>query len=170
MDGATALAYARSRHGSSDFARAKRQQQLLTAMRQAILQPQNIQNLPDIITAMADVVNTNFPSQLIADPDHGLLALANRVDATPTAQYVFDFPDWAQHLNRNETNGRSVQFLKLDVIAALSYQIFGDASLYAKNGPVPTAAIPQPAPSESPSPGATPVLNADLRRSSAPEL
>jgi len=157
MDGAEALAYARSRHGSSDFARAKRQQQLLTAMRQAILQPDNIAHLPDIISAMAGVVNTNFPPNLIADPDKGLLALANRVDATPTAQYVFDFPDWAQHLNRNETNGRSVQFLKMDEIAGLSYQIFGDASLYAKNGPVPSVLLPQPAPSESPSPGATPV-------------
>jgi hypothetical protein len=106
---------------------------------------------------MAGVVNTNFPSSLIADPDRGLLALANRVDATPTAQYVFDFPDWAQHLNRNLTNGRSVQFLKLDVIAALSYQIFGDASLYAKNGPVPSAQLPQPAPSDTPAPGGTPI-------------
>ncbi len=157
MDGATALAYARSRHGSSDFARAKRQQQLLTAMRQAILQPQNISRLPDIISAMAGVVNTNFPSDLIADPDRGLLALANRVDATPVGQYVFDFPDWAQHLNRNQTNGRSVQFLKLDEIAALSYQIYGDASLYVKNGPVPSVLLPQPTPSESPSPGVTPV-------------
>jgi len=157
MDGATALAYARSRHGSSDFARAKRQQQLITSLRQAILEPANIARLPDIISAMAGVVSTNFPATLIADPDHGLLALANRVDGTPTAQYVFDFPDWAQHFNRNETNGRSVQYLKLDEIAALSYQIFGNASLYAQNGPVPTVAIPQPAPSESPAPGATPI-------------
>lgn len=157
MDGATALAYARSRHGSSDFARAKRQQQLLTAIRQAVLQPSNIARLPDIISAMAGVVNTNFPSQLISDPDKGLLALANRVDGTPTAQYVFDFPDWAQHLNRQETNGRSVQFLKLDEIAALSYQIFGDASLYAKNGPVPSVQLPQPTPSDTPSPGGTPI-------------
>jgi LCP family protein required for cell wall assembly len=157
MDGATALAYARSRHGSSDFARAKRQQQLLSSIRQAILQPQNIQQLPDIISAMADVVHTNFPPDLISDPNNGLLALASRVDGTPTAQYVFDPDDWAIHLNRNQTNGRSVQFLKLDVIAALSYQIFGDTSLYVKNGPVPTAEVPQPAPSESPSPGDTPV-------------
>ena len=81
---------------------------------------------------MTDVVHTNFPSNLISDPNNGLLALANRVDGTPTAQYVFDFPQWAQHLNRQDTNGRSVQFLKLDVIGALSYQIFGDASLYCE--------------------------------------
>jgi LCP family protein required for cell wall assembly len=157
MDGATALAYARSRHGSSDFARAKRQQQLLSSLRQAILQPQNIQRLPEIITAMTEVVHTDFPPELISDPNNGLLALANRVDGTPTAQYVFGPDQWATHLNRNQTNGRSVQFLKLDVIAALSYQIFGEASLYAKNGPVPTAEVPQPAPSDSPSPGDTPV-------------
>ena len=155
MDGASALAYARSRHGSSDFARAKRQQQLLTAMRQAVLQPQNIGRLPEIVTAMAGVVNTNFPAELIGDPDRGLLALANRVDAEPTAQYVFEFPEWADHPPAGETNGRSKQFLRLDRIATLSYQIFGDKSLYAKNGPVPTVPIPQPAPSESPVPGGT---------------
>jgi LCP family protein required for cell wall assembly len=157
MDGATALAYARSRHGSSDFARARRQQQLITSLRQAILEPANIARLPDIISAMAGVINTNFPSSLIGDPNNGLLALANKVDGTPTAQYVFGSPDWATHYNRQQTNGRSVEFLKLDTIAALSYQIFGNASLYAQNGPVPTAAIPQPAPSDTPQPGATPV-------------
>ena len=63
MDGATALAYARSRHGSSDFARAKRQQQLLTAIAPGDLSPQNIANLPNIITAMAGVVHTELPAR-----------------------------------------------------------------------------------------------------------
>jgi LCP family protein required for cell wall assembly len=157
MNGRTALAYARSRHGSSDFARARRQQQLLTSIRQAVLQPQNIVNLPQIISAMADVVHTNFPAQLISDPNNGLLALAHRIDATPTGQYVFQYPGWAEHPPAGETNGRSKQFLKLDVIAALSYQIFGDASLYAREGPVPSVDLPQPPPSEEPSPGATPI-------------
>ena len=45
LDGDNALAFARSRHGSSDFARAKRQQQLLSALRSQILSPQNLARL-----------------------------------------------------------------------------------------------------------------------------
>lgn len=151
MDGATALAYARSRHGSSDFARARRQQQLLGAIRQALVQPQNIANLPNIITAMGDVVHTDFPPDQIGQ----LLSVANQVNANPTQQYVFDFPDWAQHLPRTQTNGRSVQFLKMDTVQLLSQQIFGAKSQYWTGQPVPTMAIPQPSPSESPVPGGT---------------
>lgn len=154
MDGATALAFARSRHGSSDFARAKRQQQLLSAIRQAVTQPQNLLRLPDIITAMGNVVHTNFAPDQIDQ----LLSLSHQIDETPTAQFVFDFPDWAQHLPKTQTNGRSVQFLKMDRIAQLSRQIFGDKSLYKGNGnaqPSPSNVIPQPSPTVSPSPGGT---------------
>ncbi len=148
FDGATALAYARSRHGSSDFARAKRQQQLLTAIRQAILQPANLARLPDIVSSMGDIVHTNFPLDQIDQ----LLALANQVQASPTAQYVLEFPEWAQHLPRGQTNGRSVQFLRLDKIAALSEQVFGDKSLYAIGGAVPsTSPFDLPTPSPEPS-------------------
>ena len=37
MDGKTALQYARARHGSSDFSRARRQQQVLRAVRDKVL-------------------------------------------------------------------------------------------------------------------------------------
>jgi len=154
FDGTTALAYARSRHGSSDFARAKRQQQLLTAVRQSVVQPANLARLPDIINAMTDVVHTDFPPDQIDQ----LLSLANQVDQTPTGQFVFDFPDWAQHLPRTETNGRSVQFLKMDRVSTLSQSIFGPKSLYWTGNPVavPSADITQPSPSATPEPGGTP--------------
>ena len=153
FDGPTALAYARSRHGSSDFARAKRQQQLLTAVRQSVVQPGNLARLPDIINAMSDVVHTDFPPNQIDQ----LLSLANQVDQTPNGQFVFDFPDWAQHLPRTETNGRSVQFLKMDRISTLSQSIFGDKSLYwTGNVPAPSpGGLPQPSPSGTPEPGGT---------------
>ena len=147
MDGATALAYARSRHGSSDFARAKRQQQLLGAIKQAILAPGNLARLPDIVTALGAVVHTDFPPDQI----DSLLQLANQVQDNPTAQYVFEFPDWAQHLPRNLTNGRSVQFLRLDKIAALSEQVFGSKSLYSSGGAVPST-VPVDLPTPSPTP------------------
>jgi LCP family protein required for cell wall assembly len=152
LDSADALRFVRSRHGSSDFARARRQQQALTALRAEILKPQNLARLPDIVQALSGVINTNFPPNQVDQ----LIGLANQVSATPTAQYVFGFPEWAQHLPRIDTNGRSVQFLKLDKLAALSLQVFGDKSLYNDPGAAPSD-LPTllPTPSPAPSDGGT---------------
>jgi LCP family protein required for cell wall assembly len=153
MDGDTALAYARSRHGSSDFARARRQQQILSAVRVALLKPQNLARLPEIVSTVGELVHTNFPPDQIEQ----LLALAGRVQDDPTGQYVFNPPVWASHPPRTETNGRSVYFLKLDAIAALSIHVFGEKSLYEAGGQVPSAdptvlpsPTPQPSPTENP--------------------
>lgn len=146
LNGADALRFARSRHGQGggDFARARRQQQLLTALRVEILKPQNLARLPDIVSALAGVISTNFPPGQI----DLLVTLANQVQAQPTAQYVFQFPEWATHLPAGDTNGRAVQFLKLDRIGALSQQIYGDTSLYWTGNPEPTLA-PEPSPTPS---------------------
>ncbi len=48
LDGATALKYARTRHGSNDFRRAERQQQVLFAIRDQVL---NVGNLPQLVVA-----------------------------------------------------------------------------------------------------------------------
>ncbi len=45
LDGATALKFARTRHGSSDFRRAQRQQQVLYAVRDRLLEPGALANL-----------------------------------------------------------------------------------------------------------------------------
>jgi LCP family protein required for cell wall assembly len=152
MDGATALAYARSRHGSSDFARAKRQQQILSAVRVALLSPQNIARLPEIVATVGGLVHTNFPD----DQRDQLLALAAQVQDEPTGQYVLNPPLWSRNPPLSETNGRSVQFLKIDALAALSVHIFGDASLYESAGPLPS---PEPTPRQSPGPRPSPTDN-----------
>jgi LCP family protein required for cell wall assembly len=149
MDGATALAYARSRHGSSDFARAKRQQQILSAVRVALLRPENIARLPEIVATVGGLVHTNFPD----DQRDQLLALAGQVQDDPTGQFVLSPPLWSRNPPLSETNGRSVQFLKLDALAALSIQVFGDKSLYESGGEVPSIAptvLPSPTPEPSP--------------------
>ncbi len=152
MDGATALAYARSRHGSSDFARAKRQQQILSAVRVALLSPQNIARLPEIVTTVGGLVHTNFPD----DQRDQLLALAAQVQDEPTGQYVLSPPLWSRNPPLSETNGRSVQFLKMDALAALSVHIFGDKSLYESAGPLPS---PEPTARQSPGPAPSPTEN-----------
>jgi anionic cell wall polymer biosynthesis LytR-Cps2A-Psr (LCP) family protein len=60
MDGETALRYARSRHGSSDFDRAKRQQQILTALARRLLAPEVWPELPAVYRVMMDNVDTDL--------------------------------------------------------------------------------------------------------------
>jgi LCP family protein required for cell wall assembly len=64
MNGATALIYARSRHGDngqgSDFARSRRQQQIVDALKQKVLSIGGIGDLPDLLSALGDNVDTNM--------------------------------------------------------------------------------------------------------------
>lgn len=54
LNGATALKYARTRHGSSDFQRAERQQQVMYAVRDKIL---DTEMLPQLIIQMPSLLN-----------------------------------------------------------------------------------------------------------------
>lgn len=67
FDGATALKYARSRHAlgveGSDFARAKRQQKIITALKDKILSASTLFNpkrLNSLLSAYQDHINTNM--------------------------------------------------------------------------------------------------------------
>jgi len=60
MDGETALRYARSRHDSSDFDRAKRQQQILIALAHRLLEPEVWPNLPATYQVVMDNVDTDL--------------------------------------------------------------------------------------------------------------
>jgi LCP family protein required for cell wall assembly len=64
MNGATALVYARSRHGNngqgSDFARSRRQQQIIVALKAQIASIGGIGKLPDLINALGGDVLTNL--------------------------------------------------------------------------------------------------------------
>jgi len=64
MNGATALIYARSRHGNngqgSDFARSRRQQQVIVALKAQLESIGGIGQLPDVISALGDNVLTNL--------------------------------------------------------------------------------------------------------------
>jgi hypothetical protein len=81
MDGETALEYARTRHQDNDFARTARQQQVVTAVRNAMLQPINWPRIPAVVVAVAESIRTDVtPLDVIAigaamlrspgDPDH----------------------------------------------------------------------------------------------------
>jgi LCP family protein required for cell wall assembly len=67
MDGSLALAYARSRQGEgdSDFTRAARQQQLLTALREKLADTNLITTLPGILDAVQNTIQTDIPERRI---------------------------------------------------------------------------------------------------------
>jgi LCP family protein required for cell wall assembly len=65
MDGKLALRYARTRHGSSDFGRIKRQQQVIMAVRDRVMQfgllPLLLPRLPQLVDSMGDAIQTDMP-------------------------------------------------------------------------------------------------------------
>jgi LCP family protein required for cell wall assembly len=70
MLGDLALKYARSRHDSNDYSRARRQQDVLSALRMKLSQPQTLRQLPSLMDGVATTVETDF------DPSNGV-ALAS---------------------------------------------------------------------------------------------
>ena len=69
MDGHTALAFVRSRKGAgdSDFTRADRQQQLLTAIRKKLTAGNLLLALPGLLDAVKNTIATDVPSDRIAE-------------------------------------------------------------------------------------------------------
>jgi polyisoprenyl-teichoic acid--peptidoglycan teichoic acid transferase len=105
LDGATAMAYVRSRLGAgdSDFTRAARQQQVLTAIAQKLTAGNLLTSLPGLLDAVKGNVTTDIPTDRFADiaaeiqsadlgaiqrivltPDEGYVA----VEQSPTAGYI----------------------------------------------------------------------------------
>jgi LCP family protein required for cell wall assembly len=81
MDGDLALKYARTRHQDNDFARTARQQQVVGAVRIAMLNPVNWPRIPAVFVAVAQSIKTDVsPLDAIAigaammrnsgEPDH----------------------------------------------------------------------------------------------------
>lgn len=63
MDGALALAYARSRHSTSDFDRAKRQQQIVRAVQERVVNFDFITNI-DLLQAIYDALSKNIETTI----------------------------------------------------------------------------------------------------------
>jgi polyisoprenyl-teichoic acid--peptidoglycan teichoic acid transferase len=61
MDGVTALRYARTRNPDDDFGRMARQRQVLLAVRDQALQVNLLPKLPQLWSALNDVVDTDMP-------------------------------------------------------------------------------------------------------------
>jgi len=132
LDGRTALAYVRSRHGTgnSDYARAGRQQQLLGALVRKMATPAMLPRLPGLEKIAMSLVRTNFPASRIAD----MVALSQSIPAANYDKYVLGPP----YSVSSSTSTAATSCLKLDTVAPLSVQLFGAVSRYYGKTQAPT--------------------------------
>jgi LCP family protein required for cell wall assembly len=86
MDGATALRYARTRHQDDDYRRGQRQQQVLLAIRERLLRPEVIPQLPGLIAALRDAGRTDLAPDEIA----ALACLGPQIDRTAITTLAID--------------------------------------------------------------------------------
>ena len=97
MNGAEALRYARSRHGSNDFDRGARQQRVLLSLREQADPQELIPRIPELIAALKSAVSTDIPTNQLAP----LLGLASQVDTKNIRSYVFAPPFYGtRHVRR----------------------------------------------------------------------
>jgi LCP family protein required for cell wall assembly len=92
LDGATALAYVRSRMGAgdSDFTRAARQQQVLTAIAEKMTAGNLLVTLPGLLDAIRDNVATDIPSARIP----GLAGAGEEANLGQLAHVVLEPPTY----------------------------------------------------------------------------
>lgn len=123
MDGDNALRYARSRHDSNDFSRARRQQAVLFALRERFALA-GLFRLPGIAERVGPLVRTNF------DPGN-ILPLARTVLALDAGAIASDVllpcsGDLPPHCELKEENGEKGYYLIPDVpkVRALVADLF----------------------------------------------
>jgi polyisoprenyl-teichoic acid--peptidoglycan teichoic acid transferase len=124
LDGATALKYARSRHNSDDVDRQRRQQEIISAVRQRVLELDMLDNL--ILEAPG----------LWNDLDEGIAtSLDLQQDIIPLALYAKDIPDenihkgivsWEYLFSYQTPGGASVLVPKRSVLGTLMTEVFGE--------------------------------------------
>jgi polyisoprenyl-teichoic acid--peptidoglycan teichoic acid transferase len=131
LDGPNALAYVRSRKGAgdNDFTRARRQQQLLVALRQKLTDPAMLPRLSGVLDATSATVTTNFPPGGLSE----LLDVGSGIKDDEIQRYVLG-PPYATHPPTSSTGGIYILALDFDKLAALSVELFGDHSRYAQLG------------------------------------
>lgn len=124
MHGEVALEYARSRHDSNDFSRARRQQEVLAAIRARLTQEGMVARVPALMGDVGTLVQTNFdPGNILS-----LAGLGGGIDAGAIRSEVLlpcggDSP----HCELREQNGVGAYYLipdqpkVRDLVAQLFY-------------------------------------------------
>jgi LCP family protein required for cell wall assembly len=131
LDGASALAYARSRkaRGESDFTRAARQQQILVAMRDQMAEGASLLfELPELLGAVGRTMRSDVP----VDRLPALAAIADEVDRKDMVSVVIRHP----LVHPVSTRYGASQAADLPAIRAMA------AALFSPPGTPPTAWTP----------------------------
>jgi LCP family protein required for cell wall assembly len=151
MDGERALQYARSRMSTSDFDRAKRQQQILLAIRDKALGLNLIPKLPTLAATMMDTVKTDMTLEEMIE----LARLGPDIDMGNIKQVVIQKP---MVYGYRREDGGAVQLPKWDLINPVIADLF--------TTPVQVVPTPTPAP-PTPTPTLAPVQIAELQNLAA---
>src|SRR4029079_15870270 len=114
--------------GDSDFTRARRQQQILLALRQRVTDPTLLPQSPSIISVASETLSTNFPRERIQE----MLGLAGTVEGDDSIQRFVLGPPYARNPPPGTPGGYQL-ILDKDRLARLSIELFGDQSRYAAN-------------------------------------
>jgi LCP family protein required for cell wall assembly len=128
LDGPTALLYARSRYGpnNNDWQRSRRQQDLLRALISKTKNPSVVVRAPEIMGSIAGMVRTNVPLNQLSEV-LDLLAASNDANAR---HVVLKPNEYASRIPPAEVGGRYMTQLKMDAVAALSVELWGQESRY----------------------------------------
>ena len=131
MDGHLALKYARSRESSTDYARSRRQQEVLIALARKIVTPAVVPKLPTLLSLAGKMISTDFPMK-----DARNFVSAFRRVGTPTTCVLG--PPYSYRPSPLSTHGTWTTRLDINRVAGLSVYLFGRESLYyGRPGVVP---------------------------------
>src|SRR5664280_901182 len=123
MDGHVALKYCRSRESTSDYARAARQQEVLTALAKKVVTPEIVPQLPALLALAGSTVATDFP----------LKTARNFITAFRRVKDPYKCvlgPPYNYHPATATTGGSWTSRLDIARVANLSVWLFGTESTY----------------------------------------
>jgi len=141
MDGARALIFARSRHAydnlaeASNFARNKRQQLILNALKAKVLSVGGIGKLPDLLSALGDNVITDLG---IAD-DTALYDLVKNVDSSKIVHVSIDDSNFLYECGYPRNCTAAYEYAHDKTYASLQHylnDVFPDPSVLAEHAPI----------------------------------
>jgi LCP family protein required for cell wall assembly len=121
LDGQTALKYARSRHTSDDIDRARRQQQVIYAVRDKVIALDMIPKLAAQAPALWSELDAGTDTGLSLDQ---VLQLAWYVKDIPAANFTNNVLGW-EYVTPVDWNGQSILVPNRYTIGELMLQVFG---------------------------------------------
>ncbi len=138
MDGSLALKYARTRHQDSDYGRARRQQQVVLAIKQKLSRPDQLAlllpRLPGLMLTLAKSVQTDMPLEQ-------MLSLAGELSQVQAANPVQVVVDDAMGLDSNDATWGFVLIPDMQKVHAAVAEVFDGAPGRPPGNAAPSAAL-----------------------------